>query len=355
MRDSYRHWICCVVLTCVPLLGCGGFGSSPSANSGTNDNSSSDPNDGSKLAPAGPAQHPNLLTTYITRPAWRAAGVGYAVGYPAGMVLKNPSTLSLTGVAVDATAHRITVAASNITLEGFDFSINGGWTINIIAAANISIKNCKFALTAAFGSFPAVMSDVQSPGLYLGYNVIDGGGGAVTAMNPNTLISMGAGGTLEYNWFKNSPADAVTVSALPSGSSVTIQYNLFENAGQLANTDGNYIRLGIGIFSSLNIVYNTTYQAPGGQLGTGGFDLIPANASANAIANLVVSHNTMVTSGTPPTVSFLLATNPAQTTVGQIHDNFADVSGALAFMHSGSNGPNVVYTNNINLVSGNSL
>jgi hypothetical protein len=173
-------------------------------------------------------------------------------------------------------------------------------------------------------------------------------------MNPNTLVSMGAGGTLEFNWFKNSPADVVTISAMTSGSTATVQYNLFENAGQLANTNGNYLKLGGGIFSSLNVVYNTTYQT-GGHVGTGGFDLVPTAASANAIGDLEVSHNTMITGGAAGTLSFLVATNPSQTTTGQIHDNFADISGALEFMFPGSSGPSVTYSNNTDLVSGNSF
>jgi hypothetical protein len=95
------------------------------------------------------------------------AGVGYAVAYPSGTALRAPSALSMPGVVLNASAQTITISASNVTLDSYDFSVNGGWTVNIVAAANVSIKNCKFVLTSAFGSIPAIASDSLSPGLYI--------------------------------------------------------------------------------------------------------------------------------------------------------------------------------------------
>src|SRR5882724_12048085 len=70
-----------------------------------------------------PPQHPALLDHYAFRPPWKVAGVDYGVGYPTSTKLIDPSAISARNVSVDAKAHVITVAGSNVTLNGFDFSL----------------------------------------------------------------------------------------------------------------------------------------------------------------------------------------------------------------------------------------
>ena len=68
-------------------------------------------NDGSANAPVGSPQLPNLLDSYgASRPAWGVAGVDYHVGVPQGLALKDPTTISMAGVSVDATNSRISSA-----------------------------------------------------------------------------------------------------------------------------------------------------------------------------------------------------------------------------------------------------
>src|SRR4051812_12397732 len=91
--------------------------------------------DGFASAPIGTPQFSNLLNGYAVRPDWSVAGVDYYVGAPSGTALKNPATISTSGVSVNAGAHIITVSGSNVMLDGYDFSLNGGWQINIVSGA----------------------------------------------------------------------------------------------------------------------------------------------------------------------------------------------------------------------------
>ena len=101
--------------------------------------------DGSANAPAGTPQLPNLLNGYKDPPPWEVAGVDYAVGIPSGTVLKNPATISMAGVTVDTSNDTVYVTGNNVTLNGYDFSLNGGWEVYIEdGASNTLIENSNF-------------------------------------------------------------------------------------------------------------------------------------------------------------------------------------------------------------------
>ena len=74
--------------------------------------------------------------------------------------------------------------------------------------------------------------------LYVGYNIIDGGGtsGAVSSDNTGlgSLVTMdGSGLTLLYNWLKNAGTDMVDVGG---GGTITYEYNLLQNGGMVTAT-----------------------------------------------------------------------------------------------------------------------
>src|SRR5262245_49447318 len=96
--------------------------------------------DGSANAPAGAPQLPNLFSGYALRPPWEVAGVNYAVGYEPSTALNNPATISMPGVSVNTTNKTITVTGNNVTLDGYDFSLNGGWGV-VVQGANTTILN----------------------------------------------------------------------------------------------------------------------------------------------------------------------------------------------------------------------
>ena len=106
-------------------------------------------NDGSAKAPVGNPQLPNLLSGYSVRPAWQVAGVDYAVGVPTNMTLKDPTVAANlpAGVSINSTNHVIDITANNVTLNGYDFSLHGGWGINIDpGVTGTTIENCNFSM-----------------------------------------------------------------------------------------------------------------------------------------------------------------------------------------------------------------
>src|SRR6266542_4367378 len=100
--------------------------------------------DGSANASAGTPQEPNLLAGYTVRPPWQVAGVDYAVG-PQSAPTKDPATISMAGVSVDTSTRTVTITGSNVTLDGYDFSLHGGYQLNVVGN-NAVVQNCNFAL-----------------------------------------------------------------------------------------------------------------------------------------------------------------------------------------------------------------
>ena len=98
--------------------------------------------DGSANAPAGTPQFPNLLSGYAVRPPWYVAGVDYAVGPHPGVALKDPTTINMAGVVLDSTHRWVMITRDGITLNGYDFTLSGGWTL-VIEAADVTISNFK--------------------------------------------------------------------------------------------------------------------------------------------------------------------------------------------------------------------
>jgi len=96
--------------------------------SGSDSKSSNGPSayvDGLVGASAGTPQYPNLLSAYAVRPAWNVAGVDYAVGVPAGLVLKDPTTDSLPGgCSYNSGTKGVSCSGNNITLQGYDFALH---------------------------------------------------------------------------------------------------------------------------------------------------------------------------------------------------------------------------------------
>src|SRR5262245_3500374 len=78
--------------------------------------------DGSANAPFGSPEFPNLLSGYVVQPPWSVAGVGYYVGVPTNITLKDPSTIAMAGVSIKG--HEIDITGNNVTLNGYNFN---GW------------------------------------------------------------------------------------------------------------------------------------------------------------------------------------------------------------------------------------
>lgn len=255
--------------------------------------------DGCSGALAGSPQYPTLLATYgVNRSPWNVAGVNYAVGAPGGTFF-DPSTASLPA-GCSYSSSIVSCSGSNITVMGYDFSLHGGIKLSVTGgSAGLTVTRNKFAL-APNCSDPVVNLSVTGV-TGITYNTFDGGGGTCGTLSFGSMInaSQTATGsilTVEYNYFLNTPQDAVDMRGPASGTSQVItKYNLYYLEGWQGHPDG-FQTCG-GNFNNLQISYNTYYSttAPG-QQGTQPFHVEAQCTSA--ISNATVSFNTMATPGT---------------------------------------------------------
>src|SRR4029077_13281909 len=120
------------------------------------------------------------LNGYAVRPSWNVAGVDYAVGYSAGTVLKDPETITTDTSATfyrDEANHYIVINADNVVLDGWNFSLEGGWTVRAYNANNPTIENSYFKVGANGGvpiSLLGRANGYTGDGATIINNVIDG-------------------------------------------------------------------------------------------------------------------------------------------------------------------------------------
>ncbi|MCK1424821.1 hypothetical protein IVB15_30230 [Bradyrhizobium sp. 182] len=272
----------------------------------------------------------------------------YCVGHAASGALRDPS-VSMTGVSVNAATRTVTVTDNDVTLDDYDFSLNGGWSV-VVLGDNARILNSKF-LVGASNNQP-ILAMRSATNLYVGYCVVDGNS------NPDVggLIEMRGSGTLtvEYSWLKNAGGDIIQLHG--SGGNVVVAHNLFENSGMAPGAHGDYTEF-IGGPYSATIVFNTTMQSGGT---TQGFMVEPdVGSSPGIIISGEIGHNTFTAKGgginayTGITVADIVNTFT-------VHDNYFDPKGTLSGLAFGGNirgGPNdrspkSIYVNNVNMLTG---
>ena len=307
-------------------------------------------NDGSAQAPAGTPLLPKLLSGYAVRPPWEVAGVDYAVGVPAGTILQNPATISMTGVTVDTATHTIYVTGSNVTLSGYDFGSAGGWGVYIeTGVTNTVIENSNF-LVGANQNVP-ISAAAGSGNLTVQDNTINGGGGQDAAVW--ALINYNGSGTFtaKYNSLLNAPEDAIDFS---SGTMTTIvEYNLFENLG--TDTGSHPDPVQYDAVDSTNSVeaFNTIYQPSAS--GMQGVQLQAQDGST--LTNTEIENNTIVAPGPTLTMSYSVAViqNAGNTINGAVvANNYIDYSGAYGPFYPPS-GSKLTFTDNINMTTGTAI
>ena len=308
-------------------------------------------NDGSANAPTGTPQLPNLLAGYEVRPSWEVAGVDYAVG-PTSTPLLDPAKISMAGVTVDASSRTITINANNVTLNGYDFSMEGGWQI-VTNAANTTISNSNFAVGTNQGAY-LIFGGSSASNLTVTNDTFDGSAGG----NNLAFIRYSGSGavTLEYNQFKNFPCQVVEFTE-DNGSapfSVTYKYNLIENGAQRAGEHLNFLQFGGGTCTSADVEYNTTYQqvqVSGGE----GFQFYD-NTQGGTIQSATMAYNTMIATGGPTgsAMSYMVHPNAyndnSSALSGSVHDNFFDLQAAWGAFYDAAKG--WTYTNNVDMRTG---
>ena len=288
----------------------------------------------------GTPELPNLLSGYAVRPAWQVAGVDYYVGIPSGTVLLNPATISMPGVTVNASTHTIEVTGNNVTLSGYDFSLNGGWEVYQAAGANnLTIKNSNFLIGSNNNN--EVVQAVGAGALTLLYNNINGSGAAGSGANQDTLVmAAGSGLNAEYNYFSNAFSDFIDVGF--GTGNYTVKYNLFNAYGFGSSVHADVVQTWGNDIASLNVEYNTVYQpAPTGGYPTqansfvriGDEDVVSGGsyngALNNVVSNPVIAYNTAVYKGTVANFAQLSADkySAPEITNPSVYSNYIDPQG----------------------------
>lgn len=316
-------------------------------------------NDGSSLAPVGQPQLPFLFSSYVVRPSWKVAGVDYAVGPKTGANLKDPITIAISGVTVDPVAHQVTVQADNITLDGYDFSLAGGWSV--VVGENSPVKGTKILNSNfAIGVNRAPMIyGVQATNLYVGYCSFDSNS-KLDGLGDTSIFFTGSGLTVEYSLFKNSPKGFIQ-----SGPGiVVVRYNVFMNAGQAKNTGASWIMTDQADYVAAD--YNTFYQT---QVTTGsGTDGISVTGWSSSpsvawtIKSAEILANSMVTLAGAKVNSDIFVSADHLVGTALVRDNYIDPTGTLEFAEPGSScalgacaissTASSIFSNNLNLVNG---
>lgn len=301
--------------------------------------------DGYLRASSGLAQHINLLSAYQVRPFWKVAGVDYAVGFPATLILKNPALINRPGVSVDLTNRLIRITGNNITLDGYDFTMGGGFGVYVVGAADAAITNSYLE--------SGIQTDRDSRNLTVSHCVLDGGG------DPNNvaLINMLGTGrlTVEHNWLRNFSGRGVLDNR---GTSVIMQYNLIEGAGSPGNGAFNYLYFtGTETYAPIRVMFNTVYQSRfAGSAASIGFVL---DGLTGSTVTAEFAYNTMITrpSGVAPAIQALVqGSTPGTVTAGWLHHNYVDGRGAgSVFTEDPTAGLTNFYSNNFDLNTGAAL
>ena len=223
------------------------------------------------------------LAEYVTRPSWNVAGVDYAVGIQSGVTLKDPGVNAANLIAalgsgnVSFSGAMVHLNGNNLTIEGWDFSLHGGYGVEV-AGDNNTISNNNFALGANHDSNWALVGiDQGASNTTVINNVLDGNGLRNSQIGLGLINTNGSGTTtIEYNWIKDAYSENIVMGSYDtSGFNLVLKYNVIENMGlgtpqgahgdwmQVVNVNPN------SVIDSEVIAYNTFIQSASGSTANG--------------------------------------------------------------------------------------
>ncbi|TWI00689.1 hypothetical protein IQ17_04692 [Bradyrhizobium daqingense] len=254
----------------------------------------------------------------------------------------------MTGVTVDRRKRLVTVTGNGITLDGYDFSVDGGWGV-VVEGDDATIQNCNF-LVGGNRNQP-VLAAVSSSNVRVAYCTIDGHnepnvGGLIESRGSGTL-------TVQYCWLKNAGGDMVQMHNGGRAAGLVLQYNLIQNAGMAPGAHGDYTEFIDGPFT-VTVEYNTTAQSGGTSQG---FMVEPdIGSNAGRIISGEIGNNTL----TGAVNAFTGVTVADIVNAFTVRDNYFDpsrTSSGLAFGGPIRGGPNdnsakSIYVRNVNMLTG---
>jgi hypothetical protein len=314
--------------------------------------------DGAENAPSGRPQFAGLLRGYSARPPWRVAGVDYYVGLPADIQLKDPLTTSAKGLAIDMANHLIRVTENKVVLDGYDFSLHGGYGVYILPGIRDTVVTRSKFLVGANNVVP-IAAEAGAGSLTVSYNTIDGGSHAANGNSDSAwaLINFNGSGTFvaKYNVLTNAPFDAIDFN---NGTiEPTIEYNLVTNLGHSAGSHPDFVQFVGSAATNSVIAFNTIYQPMGGGEVSGmeGIQIVAqTGAHASSIVGTTVANNTIIATGPDLTMSCSIAIQEEMGNVidvVHVRDNYLDFRGAYYAFYP-MTGSRVTFEGNIDMATG---
>ena len=303
--------------------------------------------DGSVGAPSASIQLPTLLSGYAVRPPWKVAGVDYAVGYSTGTTLNDPASASITGCVYSSGAHTFTCSTAGVTVSNLDFSLHSGISL-ACRAANLLIENNNFGNSG--GNISPIVDESGCSNPTIINNVIDGGGSAGDASNFDALVWLSrtsdSGATIEYNWFKNAPADMIDEGI---GTGI-VQWNLFQNAGQTSGSHPDTTQAGGPGNATYIVNFNTIVNT---SIAVASQGITFVGDGATFVGTNSIQYNTEIAGGASLSFSYINIPNPA-TLSGTLalSNNYGDIRQAYGFIYPGNCSGGVTCSNNTNMVTG---
>ncbi len=296
-------------------------------------------------SPAKP-QHPELLSGYRARPAWKVAGVDWAAGPSGDVPLKDPQMLKGPGINIDLTSRIMRIDnISGLIIDGYDFSRLrlGLWLVN---SPNTTIINSNFAFDPLERRMTGIYADEKSRNLYVGCNAIDG---AKTASS--LIYALGPNVTVEGNWMTNPAQHFLEVTG---GGDIAYRYNLMEQGGHALGAHLNYLQLGAARYSSYSVLYNTVYQTP--QVAGGEIFQIQMYGQGGLVVDPEIAWNTIIAlpEAERKAVSWAVHTAHEPSVLGgRVHHNYFDPEGMYGPIYPVADGvKNPTFSDNVNMRTG---
>jgi hypothetical protein len=260
--------------------------------------------DGCGTAPAGTIIFPSALAGYTARPPWDVAGFDYAVGPITGTTYLDPSTISVSGVTVNASAHTVTISGNNITLSAIDFGMDSGWQV-IVNGSNDALVNDKFTVGANQGALANVLTvNTSATNFTMTSNEFNGANIGPTPQVGQT-ISISASGTVtvEYNYFVACGGDVIDFNANNTAMVPIVKWNLNKDYGGVAAHADFLQWYGANTNAGGQINFDTVYQTINQPAGGNGMMVTLSEGPMN-MAGLDVSNPTIITLAACSTCNF---------------------------------------------------
>jgi hypothetical protein len=331
--------------------------------------------DGGDDAPIATPPYAGFLSRYHGpyRAPWRVAGIDYGVGPNDSYGKSNPWKIpgqdplpdgvefgpyneDTGGGLGDINSNELYIVGDGVLLQGWDFTVNGGWLVAVTMGNDPVIRHCKFSVDYNLKG----MLELRGPT----FDVRFGQGGTVQAcyFDGNRLWPSDNGGgcltlrqgliLVSYNWFRHAPRAAIQLYGFPSQAleapvvnRFTIKFNLFDDTA-CSNPPPGTATAWLQTFPDhqydlIDIEFNFVKQARAAEDAAplDGFALDGYRATPPALFDKITVRNNVIfvdpIDNTP--LQFVVCYSPTQT-VDYIHidNHFMDLGDGAVWLDDGT-------------------